>query len=624
MQFLPHPRTFLRLGLLSYLALVLLALPLAAQQDLFVSPFGDDLSGTGTTAAPYRTVSKANSLALTPGDRILIAPGTYSPADGETFPLVLGDGVSLIGPPTGSATIDGSGVLTPLIVIGTTTAITRFEHLRFLGEGVVLFVFGNPQELIVADCSFLGGRRAIDRDFAGDNSILTVERCFLLDMTEYGIHWQVTASGAGALVVNVTDCVITGKNLSVNGLDITGVGGTDFAVNLQRNSVENFNTGLFLSLTGSSSVANFSGTVSDNSFVKEDGSGIEVRLASIGPGVASADMDVAFRHNLLEKNADFGADIRLSANGATSTCQITSAFRGNTVQLNSKSGLYFRETEILGGSCLTAPDLGGGPDPTMGANTFAFNDDNYQSGAEFDLRLESDDDVSAQGNWWFVWTSEEILALGLPFLETEVNAHILDGMDNPLTGTVDFSSYLHGDLLFGTVPAQIVGDGISSTTLVASAGSLFVPGAGIQPSLLTVNGLEVLIFTVSPAGLTLDFIAPHIDLIGGGDAIILVTLPAGQTGSTTQSVVFTSDKGRLECFIATAAFGDPMALELDALRQWRDDVLLQTPLGQMLVRCYYWLSPPLARWIEQSPLRREVTRTLLRPLIDCVASGQAH
>lgn len=62
------------------------------------------------------------------------------------------------------------------------------------------------------------------------------------------------------------------------------------------------------------------------------------------------------------------------------------------------------------------------------------------------------------------------------------------------------------------------------------------------------------------------------------------------------------------CFIATAAYGTPTCEELDILRKFRDDSLLNTPLGKAFVDAYYKLSPPIARFIS----RREVLRTAVR------------
>jgi hypothetical protein len=61
------------------------------------------------------------------------------------------------------------------------------------------------------------------------------------------------------------------------------------------------------------------------------------------------------------------------------------------------------------------------------------------------------------------------------------------------------------------------------------------------------------------------------------------------------------------CFVATAALS-PDAAEVEALRRWRDRVLLSSAPGRLLVAAYYRVSPPLARWIAARPAWRRVVR----------------
>lgn len=65
------------------------------------------------------------------------------------------------------------------------------------------------------------------------------------------------------------------------------------------------------------------------------------------------------------------------------------------------------------------------------------------------------------------------------------------------------------------------------------------------------------------------------------------------------------------CFIATAACGDEDHPDVAALRAYRDDVLLRSPLGHSVVQTYYRLSPPLARWIAPRPQVRAAVRALV-------------
>ncbi len=69
------------------------------------------------------------------------------------------------------------------------------------------------------------------------------------------------------------------------------------------------------------------------------------------------------------------------------------------------------------------------------------------------------------------------------------------------------------------------------------------------------------------------------------------------------------------CFIATAAYGSPMARDVVTLRQFRDRVLMRSWVGRSFVTLYYALSPALARAIEGRDDLKAATRGLLWPLV---------
>jgi hypothetical protein len=69
------------------------------------------------------------------------------------------------------------------------------------------------------------------------------------------------------------------------------------------------------------------------------------------------------------------------------------------------------------------------------------------------------------------------------------------------------------------------------------------------------------------------------------------------------------------CFIATAAFGTPMAEEITALRRFRDNEMEPNLLGRQLVTLYYDISPPIARVIARSESMRAFVRLNLKPII---------
>ncbi len=73
------------------------------------------------------------------------------------------------------------------------------------------------------------------------------------------------------------------------------------------------------------------------------------------------------------------------------------------------------------------------------------------------------------------------------------------------------------------------------------------------------------------------------------------------------------------CLIATAAFGSEYAPEVQQLREFRDDVAMNTLAGSSFMRgfnaWYYSFSPSIAEYERGSPWAREVVRALIVPLL---------
>jgi hypothetical protein len=69
------------------------------------------------------------------------------------------------------------------------------------------------------------------------------------------------------------------------------------------------------------------------------------------------------------------------------------------------------------------------------------------------------------------------------------------------------------------------------------------------------------------------------------------------------------------CFIATAAYGTPMAEEIEVLREFRDQYLLTNPFGEALVEFYYQISPPMAEFITEHPSLKPIVRAGLVPAV---------
>lgn len=83
-----------------------------------------------------------------------------------------------------------------------------------------------------------------------------------------------------------------------------------------------------------------------------------------------------------------------------------------------------------------------------------------------------------------------------------------------------------------------------------------------------------------------------------------------------------SQDQRGRCFVATAAFGSYDAPEVVALRNFRDQYLLEKKWGRVFVDIYYRTSPPLARILDKSESLKRPVRGLLRGLVTFLAHRQ--
>jgi hypothetical protein len=69
------------------------------------------------------------------------------------------------------------------------------------------------------------------------------------------------------------------------------------------------------------------------------------------------------------------------------------------------------------------------------------------------------------------------------------------------------------------------------------------------------------------------------------------------------------------CFVATAAYGSPLADEIGSLRRLRDRHLATNALGRAFIRAYYAVGPTLADEVRERPWLRAAVRGILAPLV---------
>jgi hypothetical protein len=103
--------------------------------------------------------------------------------------------------------------------------------------------------------------------------------------------------------------------------------------------------------------------------------------------------------------------------------------------------------------------------------------------------------------------------------------------------------------------------------------------------------------------------------IGDVDEIADVTAASTTITINEDYSIIATFKFGTGCFIATAAYGTPMAKEIEILREFRDEYLLTNPVGKTLVEFYYRLSPPIAEFVTEHPSLKPIVRAGLAPAV---------
>jgi len=352
--------------------------------DFFVSGTGSDANDGLTSGTPFRTITRAmqgSGGGLAPGDRIVVAGGTYDTAAGEVFPIAIADGITILGPGDGTAMVQGPGVAaglrgvgrTDLFTVDSLTNTTVVQGLTMEGgtatgrsSGTALIeVLGAPDDLQVLDNVFLNGLGALwhlgtaDKKAAGvlfQGNTVTGSRddAFLWSTTSVNTFIGPPAPGGAAPGGPVHTFVIDNNTFNGGILDdaveIKGFSGAFFDVTVTGNTLDGIvDDGLDFHLFAETSVSATGSYLVENNTVRNVGhSGIRFRVSATQTnGLVRA--DVTIRNNTLDVCGFAGLEM-IQSGSDTALAEILGTIEFNTFT-DLQNGIF---TRLTGTSTATA------------------------------------------------------------------------------------------------------------------------------------------------------------------------------------------------------------------------------------------------------------------------------
>jgi hypothetical protein len=259
-------------------------------------------------------------------------------------------------------------------------------------------------------------------------------------------------------------------------------------------------------------------------------------------------------------------------------------------------------------------DVGGIDNPEAASTNITMNNSysitaNFElDGGWYSLTISSTDGgiVTEPGEGTYIYGNGTMVDLvaeadeGYQFLKWTGNVNTISDIYAANTTVTMYESYSITANFESWHPEPMALLTISSTT----GGSVTTPGEG---TFLCPLGTEVSLVAEPDEGYRF--------VRWSGDVNTIADVYAANTTITMDNPysIIADFSGR--CFIATAAYGTPMAEEIGILRQFRDEYLLANAVGQAFVDIYYKVSPPIAQFITEHPSLKPIVRAGLLPAV---------
>lgn len=129
-----------------------------------------------------------------------------------------------------------------------------------------------------------------------------------------------------------------------------------------------------------------------------------------------------------------------------------------------------------------------------------------------------------------------------------------------------------------------------------------------------------------------DMATPYQDGEPSGDSVLVRDVPDVETEpqiptrDPDEDPEFPDDEGENDdgsdksCFVATAAYGDGSHPDVVTLRKFRDEVLVNSPLGRAFIRTYWVCGPVIAKGVNAKGPTGSVVRKSLSPFVSSARS----
>jgi hypothetical protein len=327
--------------------------------------------------------------------------------------------------------------------------------------------------------------------------------------------------------------------------------------------------------------------------------GTEYTVTPVTPGV-SANLTIQSSPYLVGKLTDIGDEVVLTIKfdlGADATFTITAV--GIQPRISPQTKEYDLDNPVNAATTVTWG--------TATVIVSIVDDDNYAlvKDADYTVTVINADNAT-------------LTILAEPYLEGK---HMDVG--DSLVLTIDFNVGTDATFTIASMGIQpsifpvtadhdvLVQNNVSTTITWGSATS--VVSIVDDDAFLLAEGVDFAVIPITPG-------------VSANLTILSSTYLEGKLGSFGEKLVLTIgfDVGRDAtltinvpevCFIATAAYGTPMAEEIQVLRDFRDGYLLTNPVGETLVELYYRISPPIAEFISEHPSLKPIVRAGLAPAV---------